>query len=91
MKICSGANFTATNLKTPGPVFAAAARGPVRITRGGEAFVLLREAQLEEIIADAADPRPKSLADLVAGYDADSVKARLGGWLADGPAGKEAL
>ena len=63
----------------------------MRITRGGEAFVLLREAQLEEIIADAADPRPKSLADLVAGYDADSVKARLGGWLADRPAGKEAL
>ena len=31
MKICSVANFTATNLKTPGPVFAAAARGPVRI------------------------------------------------------------
>jgi hypothetical protein len=85
------ASFTATNLKTPGPVLDAAARGPVRITRRGEIFVLLREARLTELLAEATDPRPKNLADLVAGYDADGVKARLAGWLADPPAGREAL
>ena len=91
MKIQSVAAFTATNLKTPGPVLDAAARGPVRITRRGETFVLLREAQLAEIIAEAADPRPKDLADLVADYDAEGVKSRLGAWLTDGPVGKEML
>ena len=91
MKVHSIATFTATNLKTPGPVFDAAARGPVRITRRGETFVMLREAQLAELLTEAADPRPKSLADLVAGYDAQDIESRLGGWFADRPAGKEAL
>lgn len=91
MKIQSVASFTATNLKTPGPALDAAARGPVRITRRGISFVLLRESQLTELLVEAADPRPKTLADLVAGYDADRVKVRLAGWLADTPAGNEAL
>ena len=46
---------------------------------------------MTEPLAEAADPRPKTLADLVAGYDADRVKVRLAGWLADTPAGNEAL
>ncbi len=91
MTLKSVASFTATNLKTPGPILDAAARGPVRITRRGEAFVMMREAQLAEILAEAADPRPKSLADLLTGYDAAEVKSRLGAWLADAPAGKESL
>ena len=91
MKTQSVATFTATNLKTPGPVLDAAVRGPVRITRRGETFVLLREAQLANLLAEAADPRPKTLADLVAGYDAESVVSSLEGWLTDGPVGKEAL
>ena len=85
----SAASFTATALKSPGPVLDAAARGLVRITRRGETFVLLREAHLTELLAEAADPRPKTLADLVAGYD--PAAASLGTWLADPPAGKEAL
>jgi len=89
MKIQSVASFTATNLKTPGPALDAAARGPVRITRRGVSFVLLRESRLTELLVEAADP--KTLADLVAGYDADRVKVRLAGWLADTPAGNEAL
>ena len=91
MKIEAIASFTATGLKTPGPVLDAAARGPVRITRRGETFVMLREAQLDELLAEAADPRPKTLADLVSGYDADAVNPRLGGWLTGRPEGKEAL
>ncbi len=91
MSVEAVASFTASNLKSPGPVLDAAARGPVRITRRGESFVILREARLAELLAEAADPRPKTLADLVAGYDAAGVKARLSGWLADAPSGTEAL
>jgi hypothetical protein len=91
VKIESVASFTATSLKTPGPALDAAARGPVRITRRGETFVLLREAQLAEILTEAADLRPKDLTDLVAGYDPAAVASRLGGWLTDRPAGKEPL
>jgi hypothetical protein len=43
------------------------------------------------LIAEAADPRPKNLADLLVDYDADEIKARLSWWLTDGPAGKELL
>jgi hypothetical protein len=82
-------SFTATDLKAPGPVLDAATRGPVRVTRRGQSFVLMREEQLAEIVADAADPRPKTLADLVVDYGAEDVKKRLGGWLRDPPVGKE--
>jgi len=91
MKIEAVASFTATNLKAPGPVLDAATRGLVRITRRGETFVILREAQFAEILADAADPRPKTLADLLAGYEAEEVKSRLRGWLDDKQSGREAL
>jgi hypothetical protein len=91
MKIDTIASFTATNLNTPGPVLDAAVRGPVRITRRGEAFVLLREARLAEILDEAADPRPKELADLVAGYDRAEMTSRLGHRLTDQPEGSEAL
>ena len=85
------ANFMASDLKKSGPILDAAMRGVVRISRRKEVYVLLRESQFEEIIEDAADPRPKCLADLLVGYDADDVKKRLGGWLNDAPAGGEAL
>lgn len=84
-------NFTASDLKQSGPVLDAAARGVVRIRRRGEVFLLLREAQFEQMIAEAADPRPKTLADLLADYDAQEVKERLASWFADPPAGKELL
>jgi len=84
-------SFTATDLKAPGPVLDAATRGPVRVTRRGQSFVLMREEQLAEIVAEAADPRPKTLADLVVDYDAEDVKKRLGGWLSDPPVGKESF
>jgi hypothetical protein len=83
--------FAATAMKSSGPVFDAASRGAVRITRHRERYVLLREAYLEEIIRDAADPRPKSLADLCAGHDAEADRAMLRGWLDDAPAGNEVL
>jgi hypothetical protein len=49
----------------------------------------MREEQLAEIVAEASDPRPKTLADLLVNYDAEDVKKRLGGWLTDPPVGKE--
>lgn len=91
MRTPSVAEFTASDLKASGPVLDAAARGVVRIRRRGQTFVLMSEARLEEIVAEASDPRPKSLADLVKDYDADDVKSRLREWFADGPAGKEVI
>jgi len=72
-------------------VLDAAARGVVRIRRRSQTFVLLSEARLDEIVAEASDPRPKSLADLLEGYDPDDVKSRLQGWEADGAVGKEGV
>lgn len=85
------AEFTASDLKAPGPILDAAVRGIVRIRRRAETFVLLREAELDALLAEAADPRPKTLGDLLQGYDAPEVTGRLRGWLEDRPAGKEGL
>ena len=91
MHMASIAEFTASDLKASGPVLDAAVRGVVRIRRRSQTFVLLSEARFAEIVAEASDPRPKSLADLVKGYDANDVKARLRGWEADEPVGKEGV
>lgn len=42
-------------------------------------------------MAEAADPRPKTLADMLVDYNAEEVKARLSSWLTDAPVGKELL
>lgn len=91
MRLASVAEFRASDLKASGPVLDAASQGVVRIRRRGQTFVLLSEARLDEIVAEASDPRPKSLADLVEGYDAEDVKRRLRGWEADGPVGREGV
>jgi hypothetical protein len=91
MHMTAVAEFKASDLKASGPVLDAAARGVVRIRRRSQTFVLLSETRLDEIVAEASDPRPKSLADLVAGYDADDVKRRLRGWQADAPVGRESI
>ncbi len=91
MKIEAVANFTASDLKQSGPILDKAVQGIVRIQRRGEAFLLLREAQFDRIIEEAADPRPKSLADLLIGYDAEDIKTRLAVWNADPPVGSEVL
>ncbi len=85
------ADFTASALKQSGPILDAATQGVVRIRRRGEAFLLLRESQFDRILAEAADPRPKNLAELLVDYDPASVSARLSHWMSDAPAGKEAL
>jgi hypothetical protein len=91
MNMDSVATFTASDLKQSGPILDAAVRGVVRIRRRNEAFVLLTETQFDRILAEAADPRPKTLSDLVADYDAADVKARLSHWNAEPPQGQEAL
>jgi hypothetical protein len=91
MDIAMTAEFTASDLKQSGPILDAAAQGIVRIKRRGEVFLLLKQARFEELMAEAADPRPKTLADLLVDYNAEDVKARLSGWLGDAPVGNEAL
>ncbi len=85
------ASFTASDLKQSGPILDAAARGVVRITRRNDVFLLLRETQFSDILREAADPRPKNLAELLVDYDPADIKARLGTWNIDEPAGRETL
>ena len=91
MTIQTIADFTASDLKQSGPILDTATRGLVRIRRRGDAFLLMREVQFERLVAEAADPRPKTLADLLIGYDPKDVKERLSGWLADAPEGHEGI
>ena len=91
MDIKEVASFKAADLKNTGLIFREASRGIVKISRHSERYVLMRQADLEQMLAEAADPRPKTLADLLVGYDAEAVKAKLGSWAADGPVGKAIL
>ncbi|HTR17900.1 MAG TPA: hypothetical protein VMI52_12820 [Acetobacteraceae bacterium] len=86
------ADYSATDFsKKASRALDAAVQGAVRVKRRDEVFVLLRERQLEEIVQDASDPRPKTLEDMITGYDAAEIKSRMSGWLADEPTGKEVL
>ena len=85
------AEFRASDLKQSGSVLDAAQRGAVRITRNRTRFVLIEETRFRQMLEDAADPRPKTLADLVSGYDAAEVRRRLAPWMADEPADAERL
>jgi len=91
MDIKEVASFKAADLKNTGPIFREASRGIVKISRHSERYVLMRESDLQQLLTEAADPRPKTLADLLEGYDAEAVKAKLGSWVTDGPIGKEVL
>jgi hypothetical protein len=91
MSVETVASFAASDLKQSGPILDAATRGVVRITRRSDVFLLLREAQFADIMREAADPRPKTLADLLVDYDPADIKTRLGAWTADAPAGTETL
>lgn len=91
MDIETIASFTASDLKQSGPILDAAAQGMVRIKRRGETFLLLREAQFDRSIREAANPHPKNISDLLTNYDADDVKIRLSSWNADAAAGKQVL
>ncbi len=86
------ADYSATDFsKRASQVLDMAGHGAVRVRRMNEVFVVLRERQLNDIVEDARDPRPKSLEDMLEFYDADDIKANLKGWLEDKPAVNEAL
>jgi len=91
MKPAPEANFSASDLKKPGPILNAAAQGIVRIKRRDEVFVLMRPTQFDRLLEEAGDLRPKHLRELLQGYDAVGVKQRLGAWNADKGVGKETL
>lgn len=79
--------FRASDLKRTGPVFDAAQRGRVRITRHSMSFLLVEETQFRRMMEEAADTRPKTLEDLVAGHDKDEARQRLSAWMSDEPSG----
>jgi len=84
--------FSATDLnKSGGKLLDTALKGAVRITRRDQRFVLMREETLAELLDDARDVRPKSLDDLLRGYDADKIKKLTRGFLDDLPTGKERI
>ena len=81
MGIKEAASLKAADLKDFAPAFREASRGIVKISRHGERYVLMRESQLKQLLTEAADPHPKKLTDLLVGYDAKAVKAKLGSWV----------
>lgn len=91
MPLTISKKVTASALKAPGPILDAARDGAVTITRRTEEFVIVSRHRLDALLAEAADPRPRTLEDLVSGYDPGSAREALGSWLDDPPSGREAL
>lgn len=86
------ARYSATEMnKSGGKLLDRALEGAVQITRRAQHFVLLREDHLAHMIEDARDGRPKSLDDLLQGYDAGKLKRRVRRFLDEPPAGKERI
>jgi hypothetical protein len=86
------ASYTATDLnKAGGKVLDSAGRGLVTVTRRGVEYVVLRKAQLEQMLNDARQDRPQSLDDLLRDYDPGKVKSLASGFLDGPPIGKEVL
>lgn len=87
--------FSASDLKRGGAVLeAASTHNFVRITRRGTSFLLLREDRALQFAAEITDDTPQSLEDMLSGFtpeDAADLRARMAGWRADGPQGKERL
>lgn len=81
MEIKEVASFEVADLKDSGAIFREASRGIVKIRHHGERYVLMREPHLEQLMTEVADPHPKTLTDLLVGYDAKAVKAKLGFWV----------
>jgi len=86
------ASYTATDLnKAAGRVLDDASRGMVEIKRRGIEYVILRRNRLDELLGDAREDRPRSLSDLLRGYDAQKVKSLTQEFLNAPPAGKERI
>jgi hypothetical protein len=68
-----------------------ALEGAVEITRGKQRFVLIRRDQLLRLIEDVRTDCPRSLGDLLRGYDAGKINKRARGFLDDEPTGKELI
>ncbi|MFA7431459.1 MAG: hypothetical protein WCZ23_14970 [Rhodospirillaceae bacterium] len=65
--------------------------GGVEITRRDQRFVVMRVDYLEKVIDEARDDRPKTLEDLLAGYDGDKIRRLTHGFMNDKPSGRESL
>ena len=86
------ATYTATDLnKSAGRVLDDASRGMVEIKRRGATYVMLRSDRLDQLLRDARQDRPRDLADLLDGYDAEKIKSVTSDFLNASPAGKERI
>ena len=87
------ARYSATDLnKVGGQILdTAASAGIVEISRRGQEFVLLLKSDLDGMLEDARENRPRTLDDLLRDYDADKIKKLTSGFLNDLPSGKESL
>jgi hypothetical protein len=86
------ARYSATDLnKSGGKLLDSALEGAVEIKRRKQSFVLMRQDQLLRLLEEARDDRPKSLEDLLHGYDADKINKLARGFLDDEPSGKELI
>lgn len=86
------AEMTSTELnKTSGKVLDLAMDGPVRIVRRSQHFIVIREDTFDDMLEAAKDNRPKTLRDLLVGYDQEKIQSLVGGFMSDQPSGKEIL
>jgi hypothetical protein len=84
--------YSATDLnKSGGKLLDSALEGAIEITRREQSFVLIRRDQLLRLLEEARDDRPKSLDDLLRGYDAGKINKLTRGFLDDEPSGKELI
>ena len=77
--------------KTSGKVLDLALKGPVRIVRRNQNFIVIREEDLEEMLESAKGGRPRTLQDMLVGYDQEKINSLVGGFIADPPVGKEII
>ncbi|MEI8394110.1 MAG: hypothetical protein WCF85_05200 [Rhodospirillaceae bacterium] len=86
------AQMSSTELnKTSGKVLDLAIEGPVRVIRRNQHFVIIREETLDNMLEAAKENRPRTLQDMLVGYDSEKIKSLVGGFISDEPAGKEIL
>ena len=88
--LCAELSSTELN-KTSGKVLGLAQKGPVRVVRRLERFIVIREDVLDDMLEAAKENRPKTLQDMLVGYDRDKIQILVGGFISDPPEGKEII
>ncbi len=87
---CAEMSSTELN-KTSGRVLDLAQKGPVRVIRRSQHFIVIREEALDDMLEAAQENRPKTIQDMLVGYDREKIMKLVGGFISDPPKGKEII